>query len=370
MQVPFVDLKSQLKPIRAEVERRIAGTLDRCDFILGQEVQEFEKNFAAYIGVSDCIGVANGTDALHLAVRALGIGEGDEVIVPVNTFIATALGVTFSGARPVFVDHDPETFLMDVDQVAKAVTKRTRAIIPVHLYGRAVDLGPILKLADRHGLKVIEDAAQSHGARFPGSPRTGAIGAMGCFSFYPGKNLGAYGDGGAVVTNNPELATQLRAIRNYGSPKKYEHPMIGFNCRLDTMQAAVLNAKLPHLDTYNQKRYQAAVKYAAALKGVGDLMLPHVPEAGSHVFHLYVVRTHHRDELLKHYAAQGIGAGIHYPYPLHQTGAYESLGYKRGAFPVAERAAAEILSLPMFPEITDEQIQRVAQVTRDFFSQL
>jgi dTDP-4-amino-4,6-dideoxygalactose transaminase len=367
MQIPFVDLKAQLKDIRQDVLSAAANVIDKCNFILGEDVKLFEQEFASYCGSRYAIGVANGTDALHLALRAAGVGPGDEVLVPANTFIATALGATFAGAKPVVVDVDPKTYLMDAEKAARAVTSRTKAILPVHLYGRMMDLTPLEKLARDRGLVLIEDAAQAHGATLAGR-RAGTVGAMGCFSFYPGKNLGCAGDGGLVVTNREDLRDKLEALRNYGSPKKYHHPVLGTNSRLDTLQAAILRVKLPKLDNYNQRRYAAARKYGEALRGVGDLVLPEIPAEGSHVFHLYVVRTAKRDALLEHLNKAGVGAGIHYPVPIHLHGAYQDLGYRRGDFPVAEQQADEILSLPIFPELTDAQVDYVAKSVREFFS--
>jgi dTDP-4-amino-4,6-dideoxygalactose transaminase len=329
-------------------------------------VRRFEEKFAAYCGVRFGIGVANGTDAIHLAVRAAGIGPGDECLIPANTFIATALGVSYAGARPVPVDVDPRTYLMDLGKIEEAITARTKAIIPVHLYGRMMEMESLLELAQRRGLIVIEDAAQAHGAEIRGH-KAGSLGAMACFSFYPGKNLGAYGDGGLVTTNEPDLKAKLEALRNYGSPQKYYHPIIGYNCRLDTLQAAVLLAKLSHLDGFNEARYEAALKYNQALAGIGDLSLPEIPERKSHIFHLYVVRSRSRGALLDYLTREGVGALIHYPKPIHLHGAYEHLGYKPGAFPVSEQLANEILSLPMFPEITEDQIAYVAGKIRGFF---
>lgn len=366
-QIPFVDLKSQLAPIRKEVEAGFASVLDRTNFILGDDVARFETAFANYCGAKYAIGVASGLDAIHLGLRALGIGPGDEVIVPANTFIASALGVTMAGAKPVLVDADARTFLPTADAIKKAVTPRTKAILPVHLYGRMMDLSPLVDFCKEKGIAIVEDAAQAHGAKL-GGKRAGTIGQVGCFSFYPGKNLGCYGDGGLVTTNDTETKEKLEGLRNYGSTKKYHHPIVGFNSRLDTIQAVVLNAKLPHLDSYNQRRYDAAVKYNAELEGVGDLILPQIPEKGSHIFHLYVLRTKKRDALLDYLGKHGVGAGIHYPTPIHLHGAYASLGHRKGDFPVSEQLSDEIVSLPMFPELTGDQIRYVATQVRNFFA--
>jgi dTDP-4-amino-4,6-dideoxygalactose transaminase len=366
MNIPFVDLKAQLKDIRNEIDAGIAAVLNKTNFILGEEVQEFEKNFAKFCGTQYAVGVDSGLDAIHLALRALGIGPGDEVIVPAHTFIASALGVTLTGATPVFVDIDEKTFLLDFEKTKKAVHSKTKAILPVHLYGRILDLEPFLSFAQSKGIAIVEDAAQSHGASIH-QKKAGSFGVAGCFSFYPGKNLGCYGDGGLVTTDSLEVKTQLESLHNYGSPKKYHHPMIGFNSRLDTLQAAVLSVKLPHLDRYNQARYQAAEKYSEGLKSIGDLVLPELPPRASHVFHLYVIRTTRRDELLKHLNDSGIQAGIHYPVPIHLHGAYSHLEYQKGDFPIAEKICNEIISLPIFPEITDEQIRAVCDQIKKFF---
>lgn len=364
MNVPLVDLKAQLGEIRTNVENSINDVLDKCNFILGEEVQQFERAFAQVCAVKHGVAVASGTDALELALRAAGVGAGDQVIVPANTFIATALAATACGATPVPVDIDEKTFLIDVSKVK--FTSKVKAIIPVHLYGRMMNLAPLIDLAAKHKVAVIEDACQAHGAEL-GGHKAGAVGLMGCFSFYPGKNLGGYGDGGLVTTNDDELKNKLEALRNYGSPKKYHHPEIGMNSRLDTIQAAILLAKLPGLARGNERRYRVARRYNEALAHAGDLVLPELPASGSHVFHLYVVRTKKRDALLNHLNKVGIGAGIHYPTPIHMHGAYADLDYKKGDFPVTERLCDEILSLPVYPQITDEQINYVVDETRRFF---
>ncbi len=365
--IPLVDLKLQLAPIRQEVDQKIREVLDNTSFILGGEVSAFEQAFANYCGAKYSVGVASGLDALHLGCRALGIGPGDEVIIPAHTFIATALGVSQAGATPVFVDVDPNTFCLDASLIEKKLTAKTKAILPVHLYGRCMDLSAIEDLCKRKGLLLIEDAAQSHGAGF-GGKRAGARGALGCFSFYPGKNLGCAGDGGAITTNDPAIRDRLLALRNYGSVVKYDHPIAGYNSRLDTLQAAILNVKLKHLDSYNKARNHWASAYNNLLEGAGDLVLPQVPSASEHVFHLYVIRTQRRDALLKFLNERGIGAGIHYPTPMHLHGAYKHLNYKAGDFPQSERICKEIVSLPLFPELTEAQVQRVAQEVRAFFN--
>ncbi len=365
--VPFVDLRAQQATIATEVRAAIDAVLDRCDFVLGQDVREFEAAFARYIGVEHAIGVSNGLDALRLALLACEIGPGDEVIVPANTYIATALAVSSVGARPVLVDCEPETYNLDARLVEAALTPHTRAIIPVHLTGRAVAMAPILAIAEAAGLAVIEDAAQAHGAEDAGR-RCGAIGTIGCFSFYPSKNLGAYGDGGAVTTNDPALAERVRLIRDNGQRAKYVHAVQGLNARLDTLQAAVLRVKLPRLDAWNQARARHAARYRALLRDLGDLQLPAAGVWPEHVYHLFIVETEARDALQAHLSEQGIQTGIHYPVPIHLQEAYRALGYAPGDFPAAERAARRMLSLPMFPEMCDAQIERTAAAIRQFFS--
>src|SRR5579885_2538770 len=365
--VPFVDLRAQQATIAAEVRAALDAVLDRCDFVLGQDVRAFEAAFARYIGVEHAIGVSNGLDALRLALLACEIGPGDEVIVPANTYIATALAVSSVGARPVLVDCDPETYNLDAGVVEAALTPRTRAIIPVHLMGRAVAMAPILAIAESAGLAVIEDAAQAHGAEDAGQ-RCGAIGTFGCFSFYPSKNLGAYGDGGAVTTNDSALAERVRLIRDNGQRAKYVHAVQGLNARLDTVQAAVLRVKLPRLDAWNQARARHAARYRALLSSVGDLRMPAAAAWPAHVYHLFVVETEARDALQAHLGEQGIQTGIHYPVPIHLQEAYRELGYAPGDFPAAERAANRMLSLPMFPELSDAQIERTVAAIRQFFA--
>ena len=361
MQIPLVDLKSQHDQIWAEVESGWAKVVERTAFVLGAEVEQFEQEFAAFSGVAHCIGVANGTDALELALRAEKVGPGDEVIVPANTFIASALAVARTGAQPVLVDIDPDTQLLDVELAAAAVTPATKAIMPVHLFGQMAPMRPLLQLASDRGLLVVEDAAQAQGAKQEGIG-AGAFGSIAGTSFYPGKNLGAYGDAGAVLTNDEVLARRVRALRNYGSEEKYHHPEIGFNSRLDTLQAVVLSAKLRHLGTWNEQRRAAARRYEELLADVEEVVRPSTADGNDHVWHLYVVRVQERDRVLQELQAAGVGAGIHYPVPIHLQGSFAHLGKAVGSYPVAERAAAEILSLPMFAEITAEQQQRVVDV--------
>ncbi|MFL6236326.1 MAG: DegT/DnrJ/EryC1/StrS family aminotransferase [Thermoanaerobaculia bacterium] len=360
--IPLVDLKAQHAEIAGEVAAGFARVIADTAFILGPQVRAFEEEFARFCGLPHCVGVANGTDAIELSVRALGLKAGDEVIVPANTFIASALGVVRAGARPVIVDCD-EYQLLDPGRIEAAAGPRTRAVLPVHLFGQMADMEAITAIAEARGLAVIEDAAQSQGARRNGRP-SGAFGTAAATSFYPGKNIGAYGDAGAVVTASEEIAGRLRKLRNWGSEVKYHHPEIGFNSRLDTLQAVVLSAKLKRLDAWNEARRQAAARYGELLAGLPAVELPKTLPGNEHVWHLYVVRVAKRDEVLAKLNAEGIGAGIHYPVPLHLHGALSDLGYRAGDFPMAEKAAAEILSLPMYPHITPEQQERVADALR------
>src|SRR5262245_4749215 len=338
-QIPFVDLKAQYESLKAEVDEAVLRVMGNCNFILGREVEEFEQNFAAFLGVEHALGVSSGLDALRLALEALGIGEGDEVIVPANTFIATALSVSSVGAVPVLVDMEERGFNIDPNKIEDAITSRTRAIMPVHLYGQPCDLDEVLEIARRHGLRVIEDACQSHGARFKGR-RSGTIGDVGCFSFYPGKNLGAYGDGGAIVTADKDLAEKIERLRNYGQQKKYYHSEKGLNARLDTMQAAVLGVKLKYLDEWNRRRAAHAARYKELLKVVEQVALPQTLPDRDHIFHLFVIRVRERDRLQQYLGEKGVSALIHYPIPIHQQEAYAELGYNEVAFPATERASA------------------------------
>jgi dTDP-4-amino-4,6-dideoxygalactose transaminase len=353
--VPFVDLVSQYSSIADEVSSVISDVLSRCSFVLGPQVEEFERAFAEFVGVGHAVGVSSGLDALRLSLSALDIGHGDEVILPANTYIATALAVTAVGARPVLVDCDSSTYAIDVTQILGAITPRTRAIIPVHLTGQAADMDPILALANRHGLRVIEDAAQAHGTRYKGRS-CGSMGDTGCFSFYPGKNLGAYGDGGLVTTNDQALAERLCRLRNYGQQQKYEHTEKGLNARLDSIQAAILNVKLKYLNGWNEDRTRHAEAYRSRLQGTEDLRLQTRTAYSTHVYHLFIVETEQRDALQQSLARQGIQTGIHYPKPIHLQKAYADLAYARGDFPESERLAAQMLSLPMFPELTEQQL--------------
>lgn len=361
MIVPFVDLRAQYLSIKEEIDEALARVINMSSFILGPEVEAFEEAFAEYTGARFCVGLSSGTAAVQLAVMACGIGEGDEVIVPANTFFATAEGVSTAGARPVFVDADPVSYNIDVKRIEAAITERTRAIMPVHLYGQAADLDPIFQIAERNNLLVIEDAAQAHGTLYKGE-RVGALAHAGCFSFYPGKNLGAYGEGGAVITDDPEFARRVRLLRDHGSERKYHHEIIGYNFRLEGMQGAVLNIKLKHLDEWNKLRRSHAARYSELLLRASSLTLPREMPYGEHIYHLYVVQSDERGPLQQALSEAGVQTGIHYPIPNHLQPAFASLGHKRGEFPEAERQAARVLSLPMFPEITDEQIELVAEV--------
>ncbi len=366
MQIPFVDLQAQYQSLKDELDTVVLTVMRQCNFILGKEVSDFEHAFADYVGAQHCVGVASGLDALKLALEAFGIGPGDEVIVPAHTFIASALAVSAVGARPVLVEVDEASFNLDPARIKAAITPRTKAIMPVHLYGQPADMAPILDIARQHHLRVIEDASQAHGARYRGQ-RVGTFGDAGCFSFYPGKNLGAYGDAGGLVTNDAELAQKVRFLRNYGQEVKYKHVVKGYNLRLDTLQAAVLSVKLRYLDAWNAHRAAHGAAYTHALEGVGDLQLPRVV-TGDHVFHLYVIRTRQRDALQTHLNQRGIATVIHYPVPIHLQAAYADLGYRRGAFPITERLSDEILSLPMYAELTAEQQDYVIKAVKDFFA--
>lgn len=356
--------------MNADVDAEIREAFERVWqsrwYVLGKEVEAFEQAYATFNQTRHCIGVANGLDALHLALIALGIGPGDEVLVPSNTYIATWLAVSFVGATPVPVEPDATTYNLDPTRLEAAITSRTKAVMPVHLYGQACDMAPILAVAQRHHLGVIEDNAQSQSAT-SGGQLTGSFGHLNGTSFYPGKNLGALGDAGAVTTNDDELAQTLRSLRNYGSQKKYYNERIGYNSRLDELQAAFLAAKLRHLPAWTTQRQAIAQQYLTELAGVGDLILPATAPGSTHVYHLFVVRTSHRDALQQHLQAQGIGTMIHYPVPPHRQEAYADLGYAAGTFPIAEELAATSLSLPLYPGMTSDQVSRVAEVVRTFY---
>lgn len=363
--IPLVDLRAQHAAVAGEVAEGWQQVLARTAFIDGPQVAAFENEYAAFIGTRHCVGLANGTDAIEIALRGLQVGQGDECILPANTFIATAEAVGRAGATPVLVDcADDDTYLIDADAVAAAITPRTRAIIPVHLYGQAAPVERLMELAAQTNLWVVEDAAQAQGARRHGAG-AGSLGHAAATSFYPGKNLGAYGDAGATLTGSADLAARMRMIGNHGSQRKYEHEVFGVNSRLDTLQAVVLSAKLRRLAGWNAARRAAAGRYDALLGGLGQVARPRVLEGNEHIWHLYVVRVPDRDQVLKELHAAGIGAGIHYPVPIHRTAAFASLGYADGDFPVAERTAGELLSLPLFPEITADQQERVVSVLQN-----
>jgi dTDP-4-amino-4,6-dideoxygalactose transaminase len=354
--VPFVDLKAQYHSIRDEVRAEVDNVFESTQFILGDAVEKFERDFAGFLGVKHVLGVGSGLDALRLALEAAGVGAGDEVIIPANTFIATALAVSGTGATPVLIDCREDTYQIDPELIEQAITSRTKVIMPVHLYGQSADIAAIIDIARNHKLEVIEDAAQAHGTRFLGQ-RCGSFGLAGCFSFYPGKNLGAYGDGGAIATNDDDFAKRLNSLRNYGQKQKYVHVEKGTNSRLDTVQAAILNVKLRHLDDWNAARRAHATMYSDSL--AKDFIVPALDPRSEHIFHLYVIRTSNRDELQKHLNSLGIQTGIHYPIPIHLQEAYRDLGLGKGTFPVTEKLADEIVSLPMYAELSQHQIELV-----------
>lgn len=358
MTIPFVDLKTQYRTLKPEIDAAVLSVMERGAFIMGQEHNDFEKAFATYIGTKHCLGVATGTDALEVAMRACGLEPGDEVITTPNTFIATTEAITHAGARLRWVEVDPRTYNIDPNQIEAAITPRTKALLPVHLYGQPADMEPIMTIARRHGLKVIEDCAQAHGAKYQGQ-NVGTFGDAACFSFYPGKNLGAYGDGGAIVTNNDEIAERIKLLRNHGQREKYVHALEGYCHRLDNLQAAVLSVKLPHLDDWNKCRRQAAAIYDRLLQAVPGVVTPYVLPDVEAVYHLYVVQIPDRERVQSALKAENIETGIHYPIPLHQQPAYSYLGHAPEDFPISSALGPKILSLPMFPEITETQIQTV-----------
>ena len=360
--IPFVDLKAQYHSIKAEIDAAIAGVLESSAFILGREVAAFEEEFAAYCGAQMGIGVNSGTSALHLALLAAGIGPGDEVITTPYTFVATVAAIRYTGARPAFADIHPRSYNLDPAKIEAAITPQTKAIMPVHLYGQTADMDPILEIARRRNLLVIEDAAQAHGAEYKGR-RAGSMGDLACFSFYPGKNLGAYGEGGMVVTNNQEYARTIRMLRDWGAEKKYHHVLKGYNYRLEGMQGAILRVKLKHLEAWTQARQAHAAAYTAAFEDSGATA-PAVMPYGRHVFHVYAIMSERRDAIQRELNARDIGCGIHYPLPIYEMPAHADLGYKHGDFPNAEWAAARQLSLPIYPELTDTQIGQVCTAVR------
>jgi dTDP-4-amino-4,6-dideoxygalactose transaminase len=366
--IPFVDLKAQYQSIKPEIGEAIDRVLESTQFVLGPEVAAFEQEFAAFCQTDRAIGVNTGTSALHLALLAAGILPGDEVITVPFTFVATTAAIVYAGARPVFVDVDPATFNMDPNRIEAAITTRTRAILPVHLYGQPANMDPIMEIARRHNLVVIEDACQAHGAEYNGR-RAGSIGDLGCFSFYPGKNLGAYGEGGAVTTNNPDFARNVRMLRDWGTESKYHHLVKGYNFRLEEIQAAVLRVKLRHLEGWTEARRTCAARYTELLRGSG-VQTPAERSGVRHVFHLYAVRTRQREALQQSLRAEGVQTGIHYPIPVHLQPAHADLGHMAGDFPYSEAAAAEVLSLPMYPELTPVQQRQVAEAVKRATSNL
>ena len=357
--IPFLDLKAQYRTIKSDIDAAVHKILDSGQYVLGEEVELFEREFAAFHAADHGVAVNTGTSALHLALLAAGVGDGDEVITVPFTFVATVAAIRYTGARPVFVDVDPVSFTMDVTQIESKITPRTRAIVPVHLYGHPADMDPILEIAARHGLTVIEDACQAQGAIYKNRP-VGALGHAGCFSFYPGKNLGAYGEGGMVTTNDAGMQKTMRMLRDWGQEKKYYHVLKGFNYRMEGFQGAILRVKLRHLAAWSEARRERATAYDRLLAGNELVQAPAAPANGKHVYHIYAVRTDDRAGLMRTLQANGIGTGIHYPIPVHLQEAHADLGYKKGDFPESERAADQVLSLPMFPELAITDVEVVA----------
>ena len=369
-EIPLVDLKAQYATIRDEVRRAIDEVLDSMQLTIGPNVRAFDKEWAAYCGTAHAIGVGSGTDALQLAIRACGVSSGDEVITVSFTFFATVEAIVYANARPILVDVDERSMLMDIGSVASRITPRTKAIIPVHLYGRTVDLKPLRQLAQDRGITIIEDAAQAHGALLDDGKKAGTAGRANCFSFYCSKNLGAYGEAGSITTNDEKLADDLRALREHGQSTRYYHPIVGYNARLDELQAAILRIKLRRLDEWNARRQAIAARYNQLFAGV-DIITPEIPSGGRHVFYCYAIRVPggRRDALRAYLTERGIGTQIHYPVPIHMQEAAQFLGYRKGDLPVTEKVAGEVLSLPMFAELTDAQIDRVAASVTDFMRQ-
>ena len=365
--IPLVDLKSQYATIRDEVRRAIDEVLESMQLTIGPNVRAFDKEWAEYCGTAHSIGVGSGTDALQLAIRACGVSSGDEVITVSHTFFATVEAIVYANARPILVDVEERSMLMDISSVASRITPRTKAIIPVHLYGRTVDLKPLRQLAQDHGITIIEDAAQAHGALLDDGKKAGTGGRVNCFSFYCSKNLGAYGEAGSITTNDEKLADDLRALREHGQSTRYYHPIVGYNARLDEIQAAILRIKLRHLDEWNARRQAIAAQYNELLAG-GDIITPEIPRGGRHVFYCYAIRVPggRRDALRAFLTERGIGTQIHYPVPIHMQEAAQFLGYRKGDLPVTEKVAGEVLSLPMYAELTDAQLDRVTSSITEF----
>ncbi|MFH1369587.1 MAG: DegT/DnrJ/EryC1/StrS family aminotransferase [Elusimicrobiota bacterium] len=364
--IPFGDLAVSYKAHKKELDAAIQRVLDRGWYILGEELQSFEKKFASYCGSAHAVGVGSGTEALHLALVASSAGPGDEVITVPNTAVPTVSAISFSGATPKFVDIDQKTYTMDPSKLEAAITPKTKAIIPVHLFGHCCDMDLINEIAKKYNITVIEDACQAHGAQYK-TKKSGILGKMGCFSFYPSKNLGAYGDGGMITTDDKTLAEKLVFLRNYGQEKRYFHKIVGFNSRLDEIQAAVLEVKLPYLDEWNQRRRQLAGMYVELLGNLPEVVLPSEAGNSKHIFHLFVIKCKDRDNLQKHLAENGVGTLIHYPVPVHLQKSYRFLGYPASSFPIAEKNAGEILSLPMYPELFSKDIEQIAEIIKNFY---
>jgi len=361
MQVDFMDIRKQDSDISEGIETAIKKVINSTSFILGKEVKNFEDEFAKYCSVKYAVGVGNGTEALHLALLALGVGTGDEVITTSNTYIATALAISFTGARPVFLDADPVTYNIDVAKIERAITKKTKALLPVHLYGQPADMDIILSIAKKRGLKVLEDAAQAHGAEYKGK-KTGGLGDVAAFSFYPGKNLGAYGDGGIITTNDKNIYENLLLLRDYGRKSKYEHIIKGYNSRLDSMQAAVLSVKLKKLDKWNDARRENAAKYNGLFSSSNsDIITPKEMPYARHVYHQYVIRVPNRDKVVEEMKKRGVTLLVHYPIPAPLQEAYKDSGHKKGDFPVSEKLSEQVISLPIYPGLTKQEVEYVAQ---------
>ena len=376
MKVPFLDLKAQYNSIKDEVLPEIHNVLDNTAYVMGKPVFNFEEKFAKAHNAQNCVALSSGTDGNHVAIWALGLGAGDEVIIPANTFIATAWGATLCGATPVFVDCHPVSYNLDPSKVEAAITPKTKAIVAVHLYGQPADMDPLTEIAKKHNIYLLEDAAQSHFAEYKGK-RIGALSDIASYSFYPGKNLGAYGEGGAITTNNDELATTARMIRDHGGKEKYNHEIFGHNYRMEGIQGAVLGVKLNHLDKWTESRRKVAEKYRALLSDISEIKVPVEMDYAKHVYHLFVIqvkgrdgeeRSKRRDELQKYLGENEIASGLHYPVPLHQQKCFEHLGYNKGDFPVSEELAEQGLSLPMYPELSDDQINLVSETIHEFFA--
>lgn len=364
MQIPLVDLKKQYLGIKDEIDSAIHEVLDSTAFILGKKVEDFEKKFAELCGVKHCIGVNNGTSALRLALQAIGIRPNDEIITTPFTFIATQEAISHLGAIPVFADIDGKTYCIDPEKIVEKITKKTKAIMPVHLFGQPADMDPILEIAEKHSLKVIEDAAQAHNASYK-NKKAGSIGNISCFSFYPGKNLGAYGEAGAVCTNDEGLAKKLVLLRQHGELVRYYHNIIGDNCRMEAFQGAVLGVKIKYIESWTEKRRKNAECYNELMKNLGAV-LPYEADYAEHVYHIYAIRSKNRDRLREFLGKNGISTGIHYPIPVHLQKAYSFMGIKKGSFPIAEKVADEILSLPMYPELSEEQMEYISKTIKSF----